>query len=200
LFSYTEFFWSSFSFFLILPFSCSPFRIRTFFPSYSFSLDFRYIYSSQSTILHVSSFLSTPFLYTSVISTHPSLLLHVSSFLSSPSCLVFFVYSFLSTPFCPLLSCLLRLLYSFLSTIFCPFFPTKIFLSSLQRLLFVNKPCLKPCIPKLWMSIIWCILLCNGLCMFRLIRPVANSSDRLTVHLRLKLSQVIGVVSSFIQS
>lgn len=31
--------------------------------------------------------------------------------------------------------------------------------------------------------------------MFRLIRPVANSSDRLTVHMRLKLSQVIGVVS-----
>ena len=30
---------------------------------------------------------------------------------------------------------------------------------------------------------------------FRLIRPVANSSDRLTVHMRLKLSQVIGVVS-----
>ena len=29
----------------------------------------------------------------------------------------------------------------------------------------------------------------------RLIRPVANSSDRLTVHMRLKLSQVIGVVS-----
>ena len=28
----------------------------------------------------------------------------------------------------------------------------------------------------------------------RLIRPVANSSDRLTVHMRLKLSQVIGVV------
>merc|ERR1712018_196368 len=27
----------------------------------------------------------------------------------------------------------------------------------------------------------------------RLIRPVANSSDRLTVHMRLKLSQVIGV-------
>ena len=30
----------------------------------------------------------------------------------------------------------------------------------------------------------------------RLIRPVANSSDRLTVHMRLKLSQVIGVVST----
>ena len=29
----------------------------------------------------------------------------------------------------------------------------------------------------------------------RLIRPVANNSDRLTVHMRLKLSQVIGVVS-----
>ena len=28
---------------------------------------------------------------------------------------------------------------------------------------------------------------------FRLIRPVANNSDRLTVHMRLKLSQVIGV-------
>jgi len=28
----------------------------------------------------------------------------------------------------------------------------------------------------------------------RLIRPVANSSDRLTVHMRLKLSQVIGVL------
>ena len=34
--------------------------------------------------------------------------------------------------------------------------------------------------------------------MFRLIRPVANSSDRLTVHMRLKLSQVIGVVSTIV--
>ena len=32
----------------------------------------------------------------------------------------------------------------------------------------------------------------------RLIRPVANSTDRLTVYMRLKLSQVIGVVSDYL--